>query len=232
MKILKPKGLITAQFRAGIGEFYAHETLLGHTGIDITRYYGANIPGLSSGIAYKVIHEHELNPMLMKSVYILSDGEDGFYYEVGYCHFSQITLDQGDYVCKGELIGYEGNTGVCYAGNKLVTLEEKLAGSKLGSHLHLYLRRCKRVSQRQQGKNYLTDVIGNDYYDGYYYEIVENMIPVKIKQQDGTIIDKLVSDNGLVNPEDYDYEPSIFEWLRILTDIVDNIRRKIQQRSS
>jgi hypothetical protein len=71
------------------------------------------------------------------------------------------------------IFGTAGNTGPVYAGGVLVTKDQKLSGSRAGTHLHgPQIRKCRKVKSPD---GYLICHGFGPYPDkvGFYYEIVD-----------------------------------------------------------
>lgn len=146
--------------------------LLGHTGIDVDCGYGSPIEALCDGLVY--------------STYPISNpAADGYtavftlvktpleIFEFSYGHVSEIDCTIGQRVNAGDIIAKEGNHGIVYAGNVLITLPMQAAGDHRGNHRH-YQKRPVIKTPRLTGVGLQTaqgqyrDQVGN-YYQVYAY---------------------------------------------------------------
>lgn len=87
----------------------------GHTGLDFNTASGAPIYAVSNGVITSTGYDGAYGN---KTVLTLEDGT-----EIWFCHQSSFTVEVGDFVRSGELIGYVGSTG-----------------NVTGAHLHLEVR--------------------------------------------------------------------------------------------
>lgn len=109
---------------------YASTGLAGHTSEDYVSAYDTPIPALCD----------------MKITWIANQDDPDFKYravfgrygeaEVSYGHLNKIFVVVGQEVKAGDIIGTMGNTGDVYVNGKAITVEERKAGSKAGTHLH------------------------------------------------------------------------------------------------
>jgi hypothetical protein len=93
--------------------------------------------------------------------------------EVTYGHVSEIDCTIGQQVSAGDIIAKEGNHGVVYAGNVLITLAMQAAGDRRGNHRHYQKRPVIKTSQLrgvglQTAQGMYRDAVGN-YYQVYDY---------------------------------------------------------------
>lgn len=182
-----PEKTITQHFGANAVSLYTQGLgLKGHPGTDYGMPWGSQIPSATNAYCYSIILNS--NPAFYQCVYTLvDDGE--FSYEVSYGHISSTDLKIGA-VKQGDIVGRVGNTGSVYAGGNEVTTEEKLAGSRLGSHLHFQVRKLKKTPYATMdiSKPHIND--GQGLYtspQGFVYEI----------------IDYTLGYNGCVDPEQF-----------------------------
>jgi murein DD-endopeptidase MepM/ murein hydrolase activator NlpD len=95
-------GIITSDFGIREDPITLKHTEI-HEGIDITAYYGAPIRATASGI----VIQSGINGTYGISCTI--DHENG--YQTLYGHMSRAAVSVGDRIVRGQVIGYEGNTG-------------------------------------------------------------------------------------------------------------------------
>lgn len=155
---------------------YERDGLLGHSGVDKVTVYGDHVLACQRGLIYFVINKDNPDPMKYRAVCQLIEFEDGVK-EIIYGHLNKIFVEPGQFVETGTALGTEGNTGEVYGGGKLITAEEKLAGSTDGFHLHWQKRDVEKVKSNlvaygdsTKPNRYLSD--GNGLFvdkDGYAY---------------------------------------------------------------
>ena len=149
MKFTSPVNpyLITQRFGDNASPTYKAAGFNGHTGEDLGGYYGQSIFAACDGEVYSIINKDNPDLGKYRCVFTIIQDEQGKYYELSYGHLSNIKVNKGDVIKTGDYIADMGNTGEVYANGRLVTLEEKKAGSKAGVHLHLQLRPLKLIEQ-------------------------------------------------------------------------------------
>lgn len=168
-----PLSTISQGFGKNANESYAAGGLQGHTTIDFDVPWGSPVSACVDGLVYSVIHKDDPDPTQYRAVFqIVQEGND--WYEVSYGHLNEIYVKPGQYVAAGDPIGTVGNTGLVYAGNHLVTKEERLAGSKAGAHLHgPQVRRVRKVNMTSANAKLIMDGFGvYRYPDGSYFEVI------------------------------------------------------------
>ncbi len=164
----------TQSFGGNSVSFYKDNGLVGHTSEDLAGEYGQEIRAGISGFVYSVLNKNNPDPNKYRAVYILEEGDNGYTdcMEVSFGHLKDILVNTGDYVTPETVIGTMGNFGDVFFAGQPVTREEKLAGSKLGTHLHgPQCRPVKRTKDLNNGVKYLADANGIYKKDGYYFEI-------------------------------------------------------------
>lgn len=146
MKLWRPpkSWYLSQPFGANANGSYAADGMIGHPADDWATSYDTPVPALCDGIVSLILNKD--NPDLNKYravvlVYKLGDEIK----EVTYGHLNQIFVTLGQPIVSGNILGTMGNTGTVYSGDRLVTLAEKLAGSKVGTHTHLQVRPVKPV---------------------------------------------------------------------------------------
>lgn len=167
-----PINRVTQRMEENANTWYQENGLKGHTSWDWHAHWGEPIPFCSDGVVYSVINRNHPDPERYRAVCVLVDvGE--YAYEVIYGHLNEIYAKPGDISRPGTILGTAGNTGPVYAGGVLVTKEQKLAGSRDGTHLHgPQIRKCRKV--RSPDGYLIYDGFGpyRD-KDGFYYEILD-----------------------------------------------------------
>lgn len=199
-----PKSFSLSQgFAKNATATYNNAGLIGHTGKDYVAGWNTPIPCRAKGEVIGIMNKDNPDPNKYRGVRILVKvGE--IYYEHVYGHMNEIWVKKGDIVGVGDFIGTMGNTGEVYSFGRLVTKQEKLNGSKAGTHVHFQQRPCKRVLKAENNKRYLLgDADGTLYLDNdaYYYECY-------------------LGDNGLASCED----PTPYE-INVQASIVPELNR-------
>ena len=204
LRLLKPKGWISQKF--GLNDVnYKLYGYKGHPGVDFVQGFKSSIVACGNGKIYKTLNKNCPNISGNRAVcQLVEDGE--LVYEVVYLHCLDIITEVGDYVVEGQPIATEGNTGAVWTitGGVLHELTQLEREQGIGSHLHFGLKPCKKVSQLETDKTYLITEFGEEYFDGYYYEV-------------------LFADNGLdgfIDPTPYFYTPTF-------SQILENIKRSL-----
>ena len=169
---MKLECTLTQMFGANANSYYKDHGQKGHTGVDETCGYGTDIHSYWDMRIYKVLKDSAQSfdgSGYLAPFGIVDNGIELFEAQIGHC--SEVLVDEGDLINKGDVIAKEGNTGVVYMGGVMVTKAQKAAGSKAGSHRHVQIRPVKRVTKTTVGKQYLSALVGGQFYDnGFYYE--------------------------------------------------------------
>ena len=96
-----------------------HKYLAGHSGIDIATFHRDKVFACQAGYVQRIRTDRLTMGGLC--VYIqspeLEDGNDKVIIQHVYAHLDEYVVKEGDYVERGQLIGYEGNTGFVISGN-------------------------------------------------------------------------------------------------------------------
>jgi murein DD-endopeptidase MepM/ murein hydrolase activator NlpD len=174
---MKLEGYMSQQFGANANPSYSGAGLKGHTGEDCALGFGTPIHSPVNMTVYKVLTVD--NPARDGSGFtgvfgIVDDGIESFEFLIGHCNPS---VDVGQVVKIGDVIGTEANHGQVYGPNGQVTLAMQKAGSHDGSHRHYQKRPIMKVQHTQPGYTYLdcySDMpAGYLYIDpaGNYYQI-------------------------------------------------------------
>lgn len=149
--------------------------LKGHTGLDENCGYGSEIQfPFSTGYVYKVLTPE--NPAKDGSGFtgifiIVDDGIECFEWLVGHCN---PTVEVGQHLVKGQVLGTEANHGLVFQNGVQITLAMQKAGDIRGAHRHNQKRPVEK-SLRTDGKcltSYASDSSQGGAYrddDGYYY---------------------------------------------------------------
>ena len=162
---------VTQSFAQNANDLYKKNGLKGHNAIDSSCGYGSNITSKVSGKVVGLWTPQNPAPSDgYTAIYILCTTKlETFEWCTG--HPSEILIDKGARVEKGQLIGKEGNKGSVYYGGIKITLKMQKAGDRRGSHRHDQKRPVRLVAKRRNGFKYL------QYGDGYlrspsgmYYE--------------------------------------------------------------
>lgn len=167
-------GSIVQKFGANAVSAYAGMNLIGHPGIDYGVPYGTDIPAAVDAYCYSLLNKDNPDLQAYRAVCTLVD--DGNYaYEIIYGHCSDIYAKVGQTVSIGQIIAKVGNTGDVYEGGRLITPEEKKAGSKEGSHLHFQVRWLRKVPESgwKESGQYINDGQQMLTLNGFIYERVE-----------------------------------------------------------
>lgn len=171
------KSFTVAQpFGGNANSAYHEQKLVGHTGIDLVSFWDDSIMAAQNGWIYKAIHADSPDLQLYRAVYQIVETDTGTY-ELCYGHCNQVLEGVGN-VTTGTVVATEGNSGLVYYGNVLVSESEKKAGSHKGTHLHFQVRvvsKTRVLSQLELADGYF--LITKDFTplvspDGYYYRIV------------------------------------------------------------
>lgn len=166
-----PHGRTTAKFK-GYDLKTAHAIGAQHTGQDESKGYGRPWMSDNDGIAYKVYMPNA--DFEWAAVHMLVPDGDDWCEVIAIGHASHIVVREGDFVHKGQVVGYEGNHGLVASGGRLVTVEERLRGSRAGTHNHRGIRPIvltdKLVSDSKS--HYLRQANGEPYkHEGKFCKI-------------------------------------------------------------
>lgn len=164
---------VSQAFGENAVDYYKNAGLKGHTGEDIHCGYGTPIYSEYDGYVYKVLDANR--PARDGSGYygvfiIVDNGVQLFEYEIGHCIPS---VDVGDTIKKGQIIGTEANRGSVWSGGVKITRAMQDAGDKRGSHRHIQVRPL--IKGKDVTGRLLTKFPGGSYKDkeGYYYKIAD-----------------------------------------------------------
>lgn len=146
----------------GFGEnatsFYADDGLMGHPGRDKACGYGTPVLSPVSGVVSGTYTVAQPASDGYVAVFIVVETAlEIFEFSIG--HLSEVSVRLGQVIKKGDMLGKEGNKGVVYAGNTLITLAMQKAGDKRGAHRHYQKRVVKKVKKRGTAR-YLTNSKG------------------------------------------------------------------------
>lgn len=147
--------------------------LIGHTAIDESCGYGTEIHSYVAGDVYSIYSvEHPASDGYTAIFTIVNTPLETFEWSVG--HVSRIDVKPGDTIKVGQVIGAEGNHGVVYSGNILITPAMQAAGDHRGAHRHVQKRPVMKVKKTsghmlQNSQGTYRDIDGN-YYQIYAYD--------------------------------------------------------------
>jgi hypothetical protein len=155
---------------------YKTASLVGHTGQDWGCGWHTPIHSPYDGVVYKVLTPE--NPSNDGSGFtgvflLVDDGFECFEWLAGHC---DPTVQVGQQVKKGDLIGYEANHGTVYAGNMRITLSMQQSGDQRGHHRHYQKRPVRPVKTvPKYGLSAANDDGSGSYRDakGNYYEVFD-----------------------------------------------------------
>lgn len=132
----------------------------GHPGIDEGCGYGSPVHSPVSGTVIGTHTPAKPASDGYTAVYILCQTRlETFEFAIG--HLSEVLVEVGQKVRKGDPIGREGNKGLVYSGNTRITLAMQKAGDKRGSHRHYQKRVVTEVARPARGVRYLTNAKGS-----------------------------------------------------------------------
>lgn len=151
---------------------YAGIGLKAHSGLDIECGYGTDIEFPLDGFVSNVLDKTHLASDGFWAVYVICM-YNGVIGELCVGHCSRIDVKVGDLINKGQVIGAEGNHGLIYYGNTLITLVMQAAGDTRGHHRHWQWRPLIKTKYQDPSKQYITSYAIGAYKDpaGYYYEV-------------------------------------------------------------
>lgn len=157
-----------------IQAYYKTLGLLGHPGVDFNVPWGTPIPAAAAATVSCLLSENNPDLDFFRAVNTIVDFPD-VSYEVQYGHVSSMNVKVGDMVNVGDIVGNVGNTGTVFANGVEVSEASKLAGSGVGSHLHLQVRVIGKELATEQidpQKRYLNNGVSQLILNGYrYYQI-------------------------------------------------------------
>lgn len=162
---------LTQGFGGNIANAYA--PLLGHPAHDYGFAWNEEVPFIANSYVYSKLNENNKDPEKYTGTCTIVELENGFVDEIIYGHPNLMPVEVGKTYLIGETAALAGNRGEVYSSGRRVTKEEKLAGSRAGTHLHLQRRPCKKTKVKSKGKKYLRDANGDFKKDGYYYEVLD-----------------------------------------------------------
>jgi murein DD-endopeptidase MepM/ murein hydrolase activator NlpD len=116
-----------------------HHYLGGHSGIDISTFHGDPVCAAHDGVVDGLREDRTGLGGLV--VYLnspeLEDADGGICrIQTAYGHLDRIVVSQGEHVTRGQIIGYEGNTGFVVSGGTPYWGD---APTDAGTHLHFAL---------------------------------------------------------------------------------------------
>jgi murein DD-endopeptidase MepM/ murein hydrolase activator NlpD len=125
-------------YSAGMDSFHVH--LGGHMGVDIATFHRDPVYAAHEGMVV-IVNGSDRTRQGGLEVWITSpelDGEEpgNSRIQTVYCHLDEIAVKLGQTVSQGDLIGYEGNTGMVISGGKRFWGN---APQGVGTHLHFGL---------------------------------------------------------------------------------------------
>lgn len=156
----------------GFGSNHAvYKPLKGHPATDWAFTWNEPIPFIADSFVYAKLNEGHKDPMKYTGVCTIVETGKNTADEIIYGHPNTMPVEIGKSYFLGETVALAGNKGFVQYWGRTITKEEKLAGSTLGTHLHLQRRPCLKVKKTKKGKRYLETSKGKFKKDGYYYEI-------------------------------------------------------------
>jgi len=163
-----PKNRQTQGFGENPG---VYAPLKGHPAHDFGFTWNEPVPFIGDkNFVYSKINEGNKDPMKYTAVCTIVEHDTGID-EIIYGHPNLMPVEIGKTYMVGETVALAGNKGFVMYNGREITKEEKLAGSTLGTHLHLQRRPIKLVKKTEKGKRYLEDSSGKYKYRGYFCEI-------------------------------------------------------------
>ena len=147
-------------YSAGMDKFHTH--LGGHMGVDIATFHRDPVCAAHDGTVV-ILNVSDRARQGGLEIWITSpelDGEEpgNSRIQTVYCHLDEITVKLGQSVKQGELIGYEGNTGMVISGGRTFWGD---APEGVGTHLHfgLYEDIKRNGTWERRYKNVLRDSV-------------------------------------------------------------------------
>lgn len=161
----------TSRRTQGFGESPAvYAPLKGHPADDWGFAWNEEIPFIANSYVYAKLNEGDKDPDKYTAVCTVVDTPEGAD-EIIYGHPNLMPVQVGKTYFIGETVANAGNKGRVFSYGRLITKEEKLAGSTAGTHLHLQRRPCIKVKTKTKEKKYLRDAKGDFKKDNFFYEI-------------------------------------------------------------
>ena len=174
MKLYIPykKWIITQKYAENANTYYAESGRKGHGAWDIVGMGDKTIYASTDSYVYSVRNRNNPDLMVYRAVYTLVE-DSGIFYELVYGHCSDIYVQTGQSLKRGDKLALEGNTGNVASGGIKITADMKRRGSMAGAHLHFQLRLLKPSEKKETGKKYLAgDDLKTFKKDGLYFEIL------------------------------------------------------------
>lgn len=144
--------------------------LKGHPATDWAFDWNEAIPFIADSYVYSKLNEGHSDPDYYTAVCTIVENGDEVD-EIIYGHPNLMPVEVGKTYRMGETAALAGNKGMVFSWGRRITKEEKLAGSRAGTHLHLQRRPVKKVKKVSSKKKYLQTSSGKFKKDGFYYEI-------------------------------------------------------------
>jgi len=144
--------------------------LKGHPADDFGFSWNEEVPFIAKSYVYSKLNESNKDPEKYTGTCTIVE-QDGEVDEIIYGHPNLMPVEIGKTYGVGDTAALAGNKGMVFSNGRRITKEEKLAGSRAGTHLHLQRRPCIKVKNITKGKKYLRDANGTFKKDGFYYEI-------------------------------------------------------------
>ncbi len=153
------------------GDPKIYAPLLGHPADDWAFEWDEAIPFIGEkNYVYSKLNEGSKDPeRYTGTCTIVENGDDVD--EIIYGHPHQMPVEIGRTYEVGETAARAGNKGMTFYNGRRVSLEEKLSGSHLGTHLHLQRRPLVKVTKTTKGKKYIETAKGKLKLNGFFYEI-------------------------------------------------------------
>jgi murein DD-endopeptidase MepM/ murein hydrolase activator NlpD len=162
---------VSQPFDANKVPVYKDVGLSGHGAMDYSGEYGHPIYAATDSYIYSRMNFGGQPDKYRAVCTLVDDGE--FIYEIIYGHVIDSSVPVKSYVKAGQVIARMGNFGNVWSSGRQVTNAERLAGSKLGTHLHFQVRKCIKVSKTKSNKFYISDSNGLVKFDNKFIEIVD-----------------------------------------------------------
>lgn len=144
--------------------------LLGHPADDWAFEWDEAIPFVAKSYVYAKLNEGSPDPEKYTGTCTIVENGDEVD-EIIYGHPHTMPVEIGRTYEVGETAAFAGNRGMVFFNGRRITKEEKLAGSRAGTHLHLQRRPCIKVTKTTKGKRYLETAKGKLKLNGFFYEI-------------------------------------------------------------
>lgn len=132
----------TTQFFGENPALYASMGLDGHNGQDLVAPHGSPLYAIESGTVVSVKYDAD---GFGKHLRILTDGRNARLWVYGHCN--AITVEVGDRVEEGDLVGSVGNTGFTVSDGYASTFWGLVPRGTRGTHLHLGVREVTRTAR-------------------------------------------------------------------------------------